>query len=314
MGISFLQKLQHRWDMGLRICVGLDLTQLPLHLQDRPGGRGEGLFEFAAAIVQKTNDLVCAYKPNLGFYGRGMEGTLRRIVDLIHTIDPTIPVIGDGKRGDVGSTNEAYADDLFRYYDFDAVTLNPYLGPPLATAKTPGNFLAEEFKNRGLIFLARTFNPEAAIIQDRQVWVSAQELTLDLLRGPLPSRIEMVEWKWQPCGDGGYLIPLYQFIAMYYARLGVHCGLVAGATVPEELGIIRRQVGDDTFLLVPGIGKQGGNLSLSVGLGKNSRNNGFIINSSSAITNASAGEDFADMARARTLELHQQIRALLEAA
>lgn len=139
------------------LCVGLDQAE----------------FEFNKKIVDQTADLVCAYKPNVAFYeaegARGVE-QLKAICDYIHTSYPGIPVIIDAKRGDIGSTNEAYAKYIFEYLGGDSVTLHPYQGIGALAA-------FEKYEDKGLFVLCRTSNPESDEYQ-KEMW---EKLAIDIV-------------------------------------------------------------------------------------------------------------------------------------
>ena len=132
-------------------------ARLPAHLADKP----DALFDFCREIVDATADLVCAFKPNIAFFAaEGAEAELERLVTHIHDTHPGIPAIVDAKRGDVGSTAQMYARELFERYGFDAATVNPWLGwdsiAPFA-----------EHAERGVIVLCHTSNPDSAWLQEQ---------------------------------------------------------------------------------------------------------------------------------------------------
>ncbi len=250
------------------VCVGLDSNVAKLPAHLSGTDR---MFEFNKAIIDATKDLVCVYKPNSAFYeAEGPAGIqqLKKTVDYIHeTTD--IPVILDAKRADIGSTNEGYVKFIFNYLGVDAVTVQPYMG-----SEALGPFLAQ--KDRGIIVLCRTSNAGAAEIQDlesggKKVWQIVAEKVRD---------------EWNTNGN---------------------CQLVVGATYPEEMAEIRKLVGDDMWFLVPGAGSQGGDVEATVKAGVNSKGEGIMVNSSRDIIFASSGEDFAEAARAKTMELRNEI-------
>jgi orotidine-5'-phosphate decarboxylase len=263
--MNFLEKLQKitRKNQSL-VCVGLDPDPKLIP-------QGVGLSDFNKAIIKATADLVCAYKPNLAFYealGReGMEA-LQRTVECIPS---DIPVIGDGKRGDIGNTSKAYARMLFEVFGFDAATVNPYLG---FDAVEP--FI--EYRDKGVIILCRTSNAGA---------LDFQSLNCATPQGPRP---------------------LFEIVADKAKQWNVHgnIGLVVGATYPEELKSIRQQH-PDMPLLIPGIGAQGGDVALTVKYGISAEGDKAIINSSRQIMYASKGSDFAGAARQAALKLRDEI-------
>lgn len=224
------------------LCVGLDpdFDKLPERFSQSPAP----LADFNCEIIDVTADLVCAFKPNSAFYeSRGATGMeeLKRTCDYLHEKQPELPIILDFKRGDIGSTNEHYAKFAFEYLGVDAVTLHPYQG---REAVQP--FL--DYKDKGIIILCRMSNPGANEFQNL------------------------------PAGDR----PLYQQVAENVAKdwnANGNCLLVVGATAPQELAEVRRLVGADMFLLVPGIGAQGGDIEATLLAGGQN----LIINSSRAI-------------------------------
>ena len=173
----------------------------------------------------------------------------------------------DAKRGDIGPTAEQYAREAFGRYGADAVTVNPYLGTDAATP-----FL----EHGGVLALCRTSNPGSGELQD-----------LDVGGQPLYEHVAaMVAQRWSLIGD---------------------CGLVVGATYPEQLRAVRRIVGDLPILL-PGVGAQGGDVAASVDAGSTGPGTGLIASSSREILYASSGDDFAEAARAVALRTRDQLR------
>ena len=263
--LTTAQQANNSW-----LCVGLDpvMERLPEGVQ----GSGDPLLAFGQAIVDATADLVCAYKPNLGFWlAEGPPG-LHALQQLIAHVPDHLPVILDGKFNDVGHTAAAYARAAFDTLGADGVTANPYLG---LDALRP--FLASA--EHGVFLLARTSNPSAPDLQDRSV------------------------------GDR----PLYQEVARLAAGWdAAHpgtCGLVVGATYPEELARLREMAPDLPFL-IPGVGAQGGSLEAAVAHGPTAHGPGPVVNSSRGIIYASAGPDFATAARAAALTLRDRINGL----
>ncbi|MFC4525386.1 orotidine-5'-phosphate decarboxylase [Dyella halodurans] len=271
--MHFMQSLHQAWTRNNSlVCVGLDPepAKFPAHLQDS----NDAVFEFCRAIVDATADLVCSYKPQIAhFAALRAEDALERLIAHIHAKHPGVPVILDAKRGDIGSTAQHYATEAFERYGADAVTLNPYLGRDSI----------QPFLNRadkGVILLCHTSNPGAADLQDLRV-----------------------------TDEDGNSLPLYQHVAKIIAKdWNGHrnCALVTGATWPEQLGEVRALVGDMP-LLVPGIGAQGGDVEAVVRNGRSADGAGLLISSSRAILYAGNGADFAQAARAATLELRDSI-------
>lgn len=267
---GFMAQLRAAWrQKGSLACVGLDpqIERLPAHIAARPSP----IFQFNKAIIDATADLVCAYKPQFAHYAAcEAEDQLERTIEYIHRAYPGVPVILDAKRGDVGSTAERYAIEVFERYGADAVTVNPYLG---------GDSL-EPFLNyadRGVVILCRTSNPGARDLQDLEV--GGRKLFLVVA--------ELAVRRWNTRGN---------------------CLLVVGATYPRELAEVRAIAPEMPFLL-PGVGAQGGDLRAAVGAGQSADGTGLIVSSSRAIIHASSGEDFATAARAVTLALRDDINA-----
>ncbi len=253
------------------LCVGLDPD--PARFPVGVARDAEGALRFSLAIVEATTDLVCAYKPNLAFWEAFGPPGLEALHRLRHAIPPDIPVIADAKRGDIGNTAEAGAAALFDYYGFDAATVNPYLG-----ADSIEPWLRRP--DRAALAVCKTSNPGSGDLQD-------------LLTAPR---------------DGGEQRPLYELVARLVVRLNRNgnCGLVVGATYPEQLAAVRA-IAPELPILVPGVGAQGGDLAASVRLGADARGERVIINASRTILYASGGRDFAAAARAAAAELRDAI-------
>jgi orotidine-5'-phosphate decarboxylase len=268
--MTFLEKLGAAVDKNNSLlCVGLDpdIDKLPAPLKeiDSP------YFVFNKAIIDATADLVCAFKPNSAFYeARGSTGIeeLKLTCDYIIENYPDIPIILDFKNGDIGNTNDKYAEFAFDYLGVDAVTIQPYQGQ-----KALQSYL--DFKDKGIIVLCRMSNEGAGEFQDLEV--NGKKLYLHVA--------ESVANKW---------------------NANKNCLLVVGATQPDEMAEIRATVGDMTFL-VPGIGAQGGDIEATLNAGLNKDGKGLIINSARAIIYASNGEDYADFARAKAIETNDAI-------
>lgn len=270
--MTFLKKLDAAVTQNNSLlCVGLDpvLDKLPAFIQKQ----SEPFFAFNKAIIDETHDLVSSYKPNSAFYeARGKEGIgeLKKTCDYIHSTYPEIPIILDAKRGDIGSTNEGYVSFAFDYLGADAITLHPYLGH-----KSLAPFL--EHKDKGLIILCKTSNPDAGELQNL------------MLNDTLLYRhvAKLVVEKWNTSGN---------------------CLMVIGATYPKELSEIR-QMTDEMVLLIPGIGAQGGDLKETLKAGLNSKKRGLIISASRSIIYADkdGGTDFAHAARQEAERLRETI-------
>ncbi len=267
--------LKAQWQAKRFLCIGLDpdMTKIPAHL--RGASPRETIVAFNSAIIDATGDIAGFYKPNTAFYeAYGEEGwaALRETIRYIHTAAPTVPVILDAKRGDIGNTNEGYVRSIFDDLEADAVTLHPYLG-----AESIAPFLSRS--DKGVIVLCRTSNPGAGEFQD---------LIVD--GEPLYKRVAKdVVASWNAKGN---------------------CALVVGATYPEELAQVR-DIAPHLPILIPGIGVQGGDLTAAVKAGRDSNGQGFIISASRSILYASNGEDFAEAARSEAQEMDSAIRTAL---
>ena len=258
--MGFREKLEKAQEKNRSLlCVGLDPQPELMPIKDVAG--------FGRAIIEATSDLVSAYKPNLAFYeALGLEG-LRALEKTLSFIPPSIPVIGDAKRGDVGHSALAYARALFEVWGFDAATVSPYLG---YDSLEP--FL--EYKERGVFLLARTSNPGAGDFQE-----------LSFQGVPLYEQIALKAREWNRYGN---------------------IGLVAGATFSEGLRKLR-QLCPDMLLLIPGIGAQGGHLGRAVAYGLDGRGKGAIFATSREVLYASRGEDFALRAREKAEGIRAEI-------
>ncbi|GCE02990.1 orotidine-5'-phosphate decarboxylase [Dictyobacter aurantiacus] len=272
--MTFLKRLEQRWQQGHFVCVGLDpeYERLPASVKE---GRSqeEALTHFACELIDATADLVCAYKPNIAFYEAYGDAGLRalgRTIAYSKKSRPEIPVILDAKRADIGSTNLGYVSSSFDLLQADAITVHPYLGKE---AMAP--FLKRA--DKGVIVLAKTSNPGSGEFQDLLVGEQKEPLYLTVARN----------------------------VARYWNDNG-NCALVVGATYPAELKRVREAVGDFP-LLIPGIGAQGGDVAATVQAGRDSRGWGMIINSSRSIIYASSSTDFAQAARSATAALEAEI-------
>ena len=254
------------------LCVGLDsdIEKIPSSLMkyDDP------VFEFNKRIIDATIDFTVAYKPNLAFYeSRGVDGlkSLQKTIDYLNGFGDDVFTIADAKRGDIGNTSKQYAKAFFEVFDFDAITVAPYMGQDSVSP-----FL--EFENKWVILLALTSNQGAADFQyfeDKKSKKLFQEVLY-----------KSQEWSTKE--------------NMMY---------VVGATKAEALTGIRKVV-PEHFLLVPGVGAQGGSLEEVARYGMNDKC-GLLVNSSRGIIFASNEEDFAEKAGEKALELQQQMEKLL---
>jgi len=257
------------------LCVGLDpvLENIPQHLMSYE----DPIFEFNRQIIDATKDLCVAYKPNTAFYeSRGIKGWECLLKTWAH-IPKDIFTIADAKRGDIGNTSAMYADAFFNEdksgMSFDSITVAPYMGKDSVSP-----FLS--YPDKWVILLAATSNEGHHDFQ-----------LLETPDGKLYEQVIKVSSTW---ADSDRL--------MY----------VVGATRGAEFANIRR-LAPDSFLLVPGVGAQGGSLADVCEFGLNDHC-GLLINSSRGIIYAGKGEDFAEKARAEALKLQKEMQEILEKA
>ena len=260
--MGFHDQLQRSWAASNSLlCVGLDPD--PARFPAALDAAPDSVFRFCKEIIDATADLVCAFKPQIAYFAsQREEASLERVCTYILENYPDVTLILDAKRGDIGSTAEHYAREAFGRYQAHAVTVNPYLG---ADSIVP--FFAH---GGGVIALCRTSNPGGDDLQ-----------ALDVGGEPLYVRVaQMVAGEWATRGD---------------------CGLVVGATYPDELRRVRDVVGD-LPILVPGLGHQGGDPRAAVEAGATADGRGLMISSSRAIIYAGDGDDFAEAARQAALD------------
>lgn len=256
------------------LCIGLDsdITKIPEHLLSET----DPVFEFNKQIIDATHDLTIAYKPNLAFYeSRGTEGwkSLEKTINYLNKFKGEIFTIADAKRGDIGNTSKQYAKAFFDKLDFDSITVAPYMGEDSVSP-----FLS--FNGKWVILLALTSNKGAFDFQLLEDKNSSKKF------------FEEVIEKSSAWGSKENM--------MY----------VVGATKAEMLKDIRNII-PDHFLLIPGVGAQGGNLQEVAKYGFNNKC-GLIVNSSRGIIFASNGKDFAKKARENALELQVQMDEILK--
>lgn len=255
------------------LCVGLDVD-----LNKIPQHllqTEDPIFEFNKAIIDATHHLCVAYKPNIAFFeAYGLKGwkALEKTINYLNENHPEIFTIADAKRGDIGNTSTMYAKAFFEDLAFDSVTIAPYMGKDSVEP-----FLA--FKDKHTILLALTSNQGAFDFQTKLV-------------------------------DGKELYKQVLETSKTYTN-SENLMYVVGATKAEYLSEIR-QIIPDSFLLVPGVGAQGGNLQDVCKYGM-TKDVGLLINSSRGIIYASNGEDFAQAAAQKAEELQKEMQAILEA-
>jgi orotidine-5'-phosphate decarboxylase len=263
------------------LCVGLDPE--PARFPGAWQGDVSRIHDFCAAIVEATHDLVVAFKPQIAYFAaQRAEDQLERLMATIRRIAPSVPVILDAKRGDIGATAQQYAREVFERYQADAVTLSPFMGLDSIEPYM-------RYTGKGLIVLCRTSNPGGDDLQ-------AQSL------------------------DGGELV--YERIARLAAgewNRGGQIGLVVGATYPQEIARVRA-IAPTLPLLMPGIGAQGGDAEATVRAGWRGSPGGaggtttgpIIVSSSRAILYAGSDDDFAAAARRVALATRDQLQSARE--
>jgi orotidine-5'-phosphate decarboxylase len=256
------------------LCIGLDTDpdKIPKHLlkADDP------VFEFNKQIIDATKDYCVAYKPNIAFYEcLGIKGWLS-LEKTLKYIPKDIFTIADAKRGDIGNTSAMYAKTFFEQYDFDAVTVAPYMGEDSVTP-----FLT--YKNKWTILLALTSNAGAKDFQSLKIQHSALNIQ------HLYEEVLSASAKWGTSENMMYVI---------------------GATQAQLLNDVRKIV-PDHFLLIPGVGAQGGSLSEVSRNGMN-KECGLLVNASRNILYAGAEADFADKAREYAISIQKEMESFLE--
>ena len=260
--MNFLEKLltasrQH----NSLLCVGLDpeAKRFPSALREMPVEKA--VVRFCQAIIEATAPYVCAFKPNIAFFEVLGPAGMQVFQEVLSVIPAHIPVIVDAKRGDLGNTARNYATTVFDVYGCDALTVNPYLG-----YDSVAPFLA--YHDKGIILLCRTSNPSARDFQDLLVQ-----------------------------GDDGQARPLYEVVArriQSWNEAG-NCGLVVGATYPQELSAIRSMC-PTMPILIPGVGVQGGDLEASVMAGVDAQGERAILAVSRSILYAGSDKNYAILA------------------
>ena len=277
--MTFLEQLQqaeHRNQSML--CVGLDPepSKFPAHIK----GDASKIYDFCAAIVDATADLVISFKPQIAYFAaHRAEDQLEKLMQHMRATAPHVPVILDAKRGDIGSTAAQYAIEAFERYGADAVTLSPFMG-----FDSVQPYLA--YHGKGAFLLCRTSNPGGDDFQAQRLSSVAGEPLL------YEHIAKLAQGEWNTNGQ---------------------LGLVVGATYPNEIERVR-QVAPHVPLLIPGVGAQGGDAVATVKAGWKAVDDQttapIIVNSSRAVLYASSGADFAAAAR----KVAVQTRDVLQAA
>ena len=277
--MTFLEQLQTAEERNQSmLCVGLDPE--PAKFPDHIKGDASKIYDFCAAIVDATADLVISFKPQIAYFAaHRAEAQLEKLMQHMRATAPHVPVILDAKRGDIGSTAAQYAIEAFERYGADAVTLSPFMG-----FDSVQPYLS--YHGKGAFLLCRTSNPGGDDLQAQRLSsVEGEPLVYEhiakLAKGP-----------WNTNGQ---------------------LGLVVGATYPNEIERVRK-VAPHLPLLIPGVGAQGGDAVATVKAGYKAVNGKttapIIVNSSRAVLYASSGADYAAAAR----KVAMQTRDVLQAA
>ena len=262
---------------GSLLCVGLDPE--PAKFPDSMKGDVSKIYDFCAAIVDATADLVIAFKPQIAYFAaHGAEAQLERLMEHMRRTAPQVPIILDAKRGDIGSTAEQYAKEAFERYGADCVTLSPFMG-----FDSVQPYL--KYHGKGAFLLCRTSNPGGDDLQNQRLAGLEGQPTL------FEHIASLVQGPW---------------------NLNGQLGLVVGATYPTEIERVRK-VAPTVPLLIPGVGAQGGDAVATVKAGYRAANGEttapIVVNSSRAVLYASGGADFAQAARTAAIATRDQLRA-----
>jgi orotidine-5'-phosphate decarboxylase len=259
------------------LCVGLDPE--PTKFPDRIKGDSNKIYDFCAAIVDATADVVNSFKPQIAYFAaHRAEGQLERLMEHMRRVAPHVPIILDAKRGDIGSTAEQYAIEAFERYGADAVTLSPFMG-----WDSVAPYL--KYHGKGAFLLCRTSNPGGDDLQNQRLAsVDGQPLMYEHIA-------KLAQGPW---------------------NLNGQLGLVVGATYPKEIERVR-ELAPTVPLLIPGVGAQGGDAVATVKAGLrvigDTTTGPIIVNSSRAILYASQGDDFAEAARRVALQTRETLQA-----
>lgn len=267
--MSAIKKLQHSIESS-KSMLCVGLDIDPKKVPKSCGESIKGLCRFAIRIIEATSDIVAAYKPNMAFYeSMGPDG-LSLLKLICSRIPKDVTIILDGKRGDIGNTGGFYAKAVFDIYGADWTTVNPYMG-----FDSVRPFL--DSSDKGAFILCLTSNPGASDFQRQEIQSK-----------PLYHHVARKALSWNKDNN---------------------CGLVVGATYPEQLTEIR-QTAENMPILIPGVGAQGGDLEKAVSGGTDNFKQPAIINVSRSVLYASAEDDFDLAARAVVEKLNGQINSL----
>ena len=275
--MTFIEQLrQAERANGSLLCVGLDPepAKFPAAMQ----GDASKIYDFCAAIVDATADLVIAFKPQIAYFAaHGAEAQLERLMAHMRRTAPQVPIILDAKRGDIGSTAEQYAKEAFERYGADCVTLSPFMG-----FDSVQPYL--KYHGKGAFLLCRTSNPGGDDLQNQRLAGLPGQPTL------FEHIASLVQGPW---------------------NLNGQLGLVVGATYPAEIERVRA-VAPTVPLLIPGVGAQGGDAVATVKAGYRAAQGDttapIVVNSSRAVLYASGGADFAQAARMAAIATRDQLR------
>ena len=276
--MTFLEQLQQaeRRNQSM-LCVGLDPepAKFPAHIK----GDASKIYDFCAAIVDATADLVISFKPQIAYFAaHRAEDQLEKLMQHMRSTAPHVPVILDAKRGDIGSTAAQYAIEAFERYGADAVTLSPFMG-----FDSVQPYLA--YHGKGAFLLCRTSNPGGDDFQAQRLSsVPGEPLLYEHIA-------KLAQGAWNTNGQ---------------------LGLVVGATYPAEIERVRK-VAPQVPLLIPGVGAQGGDAVATVKAGWKQQNGQttapIVVNSSRAVLYASSGADFAAAARKVAIQTRDVLQA-----
>ncbi|MFM2035156.1 MAG: hypothetical protein RL459_421 [Pseudomonadota bacterium] len=255
---------------GSMLCVGLDPE--PSRFPGQLRGDASKIYDFCAAMVDATADLVIAFKPQIAYFAaHRAEDQLERLMAHMRRAAPQVPIILDAKRGDIGSTAEQYAKEAFERYGADAVTLSPFMGFDSVVPYL-------KYQGKGAFLLCRTSNPGGDDLQaQRLATVPGEPLLYEHV-----ARLAQGPWN-----QNGQL------------------GLVVGATYPNDIERVRA-VAPTVPLLIPGVGAQGGDALATVRAGWRAEGGEtvapIVVNSSRAVLYASSGDDYRDAARREAIK------------
>ncbi len=262
------------------LCVGLDPE--PTRFPGAYKGDASKIYDFCAAIVDATADLVIAFKPQIAYFAaHRAEAQLERLMEHMRRTSPRVPIILDAKRGDIGSTADQYAIEAFERYGADAVTLSPFMGfDSVAPYLNP-----KKYPDKGAFLLCRTSNPGGDDLQSQRF----SSVPGDPLMYEHIAHLAQGPW-----------------------NLNGQLGLVVGATYPAEIERVRA-IAPHLPLLIPGVGAQGGDAVATVKAGWRGQDGDttapIVVNSSRGIIYASSGDDFAKAARAEAMKMRDVLQA-----